>query len=153
MKTVFNGRESGFTLVELLMVTVIIGILAGMMLMTLGTAMDSAEASRIVYDLRILKAASLLYFFDYGRLPSITHGAAITGVVLKSLEECMDKPYSARYSNGNVFVAVSNDRIFYGLSPDDVSPGALKKLRKYGVMYDGSGNLYGGVGKIYTIIR
>ncbi|MDR1021300.1 MAG: type II secretion system GspH family protein, partial [Synergistaceae bacterium] len=48
------GR-GGFTLVELLIVTVIIGIVAGMMMITMGAATDSATAIRLVNDLRLLK--------------------------------------------------------------------------------------------------
>jgi prepilin-type N-terminal cleavage/methylation domain-containing protein len=151
MKIIFKTRRGGFTLVELLMVTVIIGILVGMMMMTLGSAMDGAEASKIINDLRLLKSASLLYFFDYGDWPSKTHGGTITGAALTSLEACADKPFSLNYSSG-VFVAISSDRIFYGLSPDRLSPGTLKKLLKYGGLYDDAGNAYGGAGKIYMII-
>jgi prepilin-type N-terminal cleavage/methylation domain-containing protein len=153
MKIIFKARKSAFTLVELLMAAVIISILAGMMMMTMGSAADSAEASKIIYDLRILKSASLIYFYDYGDWPSVTHGSAITGAVLRSLEACMDKPFSVNYSAGSVFVAISNDRILYGLSPDKMRVGTLKKLQKYGGLYDDNGNMYVGTGKIYTIVK
>lgn len=65
MKRLANlKKRSGFTLVELLIVIIIIGILAGGMLLVMGSSTDKAEATRIVSDLRTLKAAALLYYAD-----------------------------------------------------------------------------------------
>ena len=62
-----KARKGGFTLVELLIVIMIIAILAGMMLLATGSATDSAEATKIINDLRDLKSAALLYFVEYNQ--------------------------------------------------------------------------------------
>jgi general secretion pathway protein G len=76
-------RKGGFTLVELLIVIMIIAILAGMMMLATGSATDSAEAARIISDLRTIKGAAALFRLDSGRWPAT---ADIT-----SLDQYMDR--------------------------------------------------------------
>ena len=67
-----KGR--GFTLVELLIVIVIIGILAGSLLLVMGSGTDKANATKIVSDMRTLKAAALMYYADNSEWPGSTDG-------------------------------------------------------------------------------
>jgi general secretion pathway protein G len=59
-----SKARKGFTLVELLIVIVIIGILAGGMMLANGAATSSATATVLVSDLRALSAAAVMYFTD-----------------------------------------------------------------------------------------
>ena len=62
-------QKRAFTLVELLIVVIILGILAGMMMLSAESAVCSAKAARIISDLRTMKAAALLYKADNGSWP------------------------------------------------------------------------------------
>ena len=80
MQTVRKMRKrSGFTLVELLIVIIIIGILAGAMMLLAGSGTDSAEATKIISDLRSMKAAALMYYADNPSAP-MNIAAATTNV-------------------------------------------------------------------------
>ena len=56
-----NSRSRAFTLVELLIVIIIIGIMAGIFTLSVGAARDKAQATKIVSDMRVLKSAVILY--------------------------------------------------------------------------------------------
>ena len=59
-----KNKRKGFTLVELLIVIVVIGILSAMMMLSSTEAVTSAKASNIVSNLRNLKTAALAYYAD-----------------------------------------------------------------------------------------
>ena len=59
-----NMKRKGFTLVELLIVIVVIGILSAMMMLSSTEAVTSAKASNIVSNLRNLKTAALSLYVD-----------------------------------------------------------------------------------------
>ena len=60
-----NTKREGFTLVELLIVIVVIGVLSAMMMLSSTEAVSSAKAADIVSDLRNLKTAALAWYADH----------------------------------------------------------------------------------------
>ena len=58
-----------FTLVEVLVVLLIVGILAGALLVVSSAGAAKAKAVRGVEDMRSLKSAATLYFCDTGKWP------------------------------------------------------------------------------------
>ena len=62
-----NFKKSGFTLIEVLLVIVVIGILAGMMMLSSDEAKYSARAATIISDFENIKAAAAAYYLDHAR--------------------------------------------------------------------------------------
>ena len=132
-------KSKGFTLVELLIVIIIIGILAGMMMLSTGGATAKAEATKIVSDMRNMKAAAIMVYADNSVWPTD----------IRSLDNYLDQNPSGSYSIPTpgaylLFNATSTDQkikdnlkvmattgglpLFVSVSPD--------------VAYDGTNSMY-----------
>lgn len=112
------GKKKGFTLVEVMVVVIIIGALSGILMISAITAMDRAEATRIVSDLKNIQSASVLYFADNSAWPA---GGDITIVnPYLSAKLGKDGNYSLDNRDSSVVVTYRND---------GVSANVMKKLK------------------------
>lgn len=67
--TVRLAIRIAFSLVELIVTVIIIGTLAGMMLLSFAPASDSAKAAKIISDIKSMRSAAILYRADRGDWP------------------------------------------------------------------------------------
>lgn len=74
MKKSVQGRQSGFTLLEMIVVLVIIGLLAGLVGPSLFRQADRAKVQTAETQIKMIRGALHAYRLDMGRFPSQTEG-------------------------------------------------------------------------------
>jgi general secretion pathway protein G len=108
--------RSGFTLVELLIVIMIIAILSGITILGMGSSLSGAEASKIINDVRDVKAAAMLYYVDIQKWPA---GTPVDAAMQASLDYYMDGRSGGilanRYDGVYIASAGTTGRTFIGL--------------------------------------
>jgi general secretion pathway protein G len=74
IKAPLEARQQGFTLLEIMVVVVIIGLLAAMIVPNLMKNVDIASVNRAKQDIRTIETALNLYKLDNFRYPSTEDG-------------------------------------------------------------------------------
>jgi general secretion pathway protein G len=84
-----NKREKGFTIVELLIVIVVIGILALLVITTYSTIQQKARNSKRASDIKSLQTQIEAYFTQSGHYPSLAdmNTASFLTTNMKSLDQ------------------------------------------------------------------
>jgi general secretion pathway protein G len=139
MKT-HRSLSSGFTLVELLIVVVIIGILAGIVMLVFGSNTDKAEALRLASELDSMRSAIVMYVNE-NRRRGFDPLSEADGVIINGANAFLD-----RSPNANFNIIRSTDGVLIGLNVNNPSAGltsALNKLvTKSGLYVSVSGGTY-----------
>lgn len=91
-------KERGFTLIELLVVIAIIGILASIILTSLGSTQSKARDARRMEDISSIQKALALYLTTSGTYPIETSTTTLTGTdtVMTALVAAEDLPTAPR---------------------------------------------------------
>ena len=74
--------EAGFSILELLIVTVVIGIIVAMAMASLLNALDKAKQRATMADMRTISRALEAYLVDNHVVPDSSGGVAVLGTVL-----------------------------------------------------------------------
>ena len=69
-----GGRQRGFTLIEIMVVVVILGILAALVAPNVISRIDDAQINRAKQDIRAIESALQLYRLDNFRYPTTDQG-------------------------------------------------------------------------------
>jgi len=122
-------------------VMVIIGILAGSMMLTMGGGKGKAEATRIVSDLRNLKAAALMYYSDNGEWPGGSDETVAMDWVRQSLDKYLDRDYPDNASIDYYAVKDDSNMVFvgYGAITDNAVRESLKAMAADAALYGSGG--------------
>lgn len=78
----FLGNQKGFTLVELMIVIVIVGILAAVAIPIYQGNIRKAKMSECDAALGTVRTAMRVFYAEHGRYPRATDGTAVTGTTL-----------------------------------------------------------------------
>ena len=73
-----SQKQTGFTIVELLIVIVVIGILAAITIVAYNGIQNRANDSRRISDLSQISKALEVYYVDNSKYPDVTSGAGAT---------------------------------------------------------------------------
>lgn len=130
-----NAFRMGFTLVEILIVVVILGILAAIVVPQFANATEEAAAGTTVTELEKLRRALDVYMARWdNQLPEIEAGDGTWGALVASTGEYLKSPPI------NPYVGGSNARVITLAGQADAA-----FQRDYGWVYDaGTGQIWAG---------
>jgi len=123
--TFIKNSKAGFTLIELMVVVTIIGILASIVLVSLGDARVKARDVRRLADVRQVTLGLEFYIDEYMHYPPIM-GAATAAQRWQKMKECLEGQIACVDNTGSKqFMAIApQDPLGTGMHQYDYSPSA-----------------------------
>jgi general secretion pathway protein G len=103
MTRIAGARQRGFTLIEIMVVVVIIGLLTAVVTVTVTSRMDDARISKVQQDIRALETALQFYRLDNSRFPTTEQG--LGALVTKPTTE----PIPSGWKDGGYVSRLSKD--------------------------------------------
>lgn len=124
-----TARPSGFTLIEVLVVVVILGVLAALIVPNLIGRPDEARIAAAKHDIAMLMQALKLYRLDNQRYPTAEQG--LTALVNKPLQA----PIPSNWKSGGYLERLPKDP--WGNQYQYLSPGLHGEIDVYSLGADG----------------
>ena len=143
MFTKLRKQESGFTIVELLIVIVVIGILAALVLNTFQGVQARARDTERQTDINALHTQYEVYYNDEGHYP--TYAVAAVATNFPGLDaEALNDPNQNALQNGAVPAANSDDHQYYYQAAPAGCDNTATDCTSYtlGVVLEDSGDQY-----------
>ncbi len=159
-------KRKGFTLVELLIVIVVIGVLSAMMMLSSTEAVSSAKAADIVSDLRNLKTAALSYYadnLDTAETVDVTTDTVKIAIIkyLGETDKDTSKVKNYKFAKGNP--TTTEWYVYYDGVDTNVRPKLASRAASTGLLKDAkqsttssgktTANTYDGGEDVYMFIR
>ncbi len=106
-----NKSSKGFTLVEIMIVVVIIGLLAAMAIPAFQKVRTSSQDKAVINNARQLGSAADQYFLEYGTTTVAITSLVGAGNYVKALQTVAREVYPANYTQGTTIsiTAIAGD--------------------------------------------
>lgn len=122
-------RQGGFTLIEIMVVVVILGILAAVVVPRIMDRPDEARVTKAKQDVRVLESSLALYKLDNFNYPSTQQG--LDALVNKPSGD----PEPKNYKNGGYIKSLPKDP--WGNAYQYLSPGSKSEIDIFSLGRDG----------------